>query len=442
MARIYHGAGRAPAVLLAYDATCVGVVVREERLEQESPLDRFVERVATLCNQFGLNGTRLLWRWRNWRTSQAEARARRSNRLRAATGKFKMCPSCRSLVPAGQGACPSCGVSLASVRAPGVARYIANALPLTRSVTAMVVTANVAVYVLMGFAGGFAQPRGGGLSGLFSLLGFDSYTLARFGWGYGPWVSQGGEYWRLFTPIFLHGGLIHLFFNCYVVMQVGRLIEEEFGGHRTWVIYLLSGVSGGLASNFVRPLLGMGNVPYVGASGAVFGLIGLAMITGWRRGGPAGHAIKRSMITWTIYVILFGFVMGADNFAHIGGLAGGLVAGLLMGGRTMNPRTAAIWKAAAWAGVAICFWAFFMAAGHGQEGFDREKKRSQGVAQTTEDTLRGWPDPARDPTPQALRPRTMYHVAVPTAGSPSATLPAPPGMPLAAQVAPAGPPAC
>ncbi|MCZ6649495.1 MAG: rhomboid family intramembrane serine protease [Acidobacteria bacterium] len=356
---------------MAYDASRIRAADREERLEQGSPLDRFVERVATLCNQFGLNGTRLLWRWRNWRSTQAEARAQRVNRLRAATGKFKMCPSCRSLVPAGQGTCSSCGVSLASVRAPGAARYIANAMPLSRSVTAMVVTANVAVYVLMGLAAGFAQPKGGGMSGLFSLLGFDSFTLARFGWGYGPWVIYAGEYWRLFTPLFIHAGLIHLFFNCYVLMQVGRLIEEEFGGTRTWVIYLLSGVSGGLASNFVRPLLGMGHVPYVGASGAVFGLIGLAMITGWRRGGPAGHAIKRSMITWTIYVLLFGFVMGADNFAHIGGLAGGVVAGLVVDGRATNPRAAALWKAAAWAGVAICFWAFFMAAVHGPEAIPR-----------------------------------------------------------------------
>lgn len=343
----------------------------EDRLEQGSPLDRFVERVATLCNQFGLNGTRLLWRWRNWRTTQTEAQAQRANRLRGATGKFKMCPSCRSLVPAGQGTCPSCSISLASVSAPGAARYLANAIPLSRSVTALLVSANVAVYVLMGFAAGFSKPRGGGISGLFSLMSFDSSTLARFGWGYGPWVYYAGEIWRLFTPLFLHAGLIHLFFNCYVLVQVGRLIEDEFGSSRTWVIYLLSGVSGGLASNFVRPLLGLGNVPYVGASGAVFGLIGLAMITGWRRGGPAGNAIKRSMISWTMYVLLFGFMVGADNFAHIGGLAGGVVCGLVVNGGALNPRAAALWKAAALAGVGICLWAFFMAAVHGPEAIAR-----------------------------------------------------------------------
>ena len=214
MKRIYHGLGDAPLGLLAYDATRVRAADQEERLAQGNPLDRFVEQVAALCNQFGLNGTRLLWRWRKWRSARAEARAQRVNRLRAATGKFKMCPSCRSLVPGGQRVCPGCGVSLASVRAPGAARFLANAMPLNRSVTAMVVTANVAVYILMGLAAGFAEPKAGGMSGLFSLLGFDSFTLARFGWGYGPWVVYAGEIWRLFTPLFLHAG-----HGCYIVVR-------------------------------------------------------------------------------------------------------------------------------------------------------------------------------------------------------------------------------
>jgi rhomboid protease GluP len=340
-------------------------------VEQGNPGDRFVEAVADLLTRLGLNGTRLKWRWRNWRTSRTEAAAQRDNRLRSVTGKFKMCSDCRSLVPGGDSACPECGASLTAVRGPGAARFLVNSLPATRSLTAILVTVNVAVYILMGLSAGFATPQGGGISGLFSLFGFDSYTLARFGWGYGPWVIYAGEGWRLFTPIFLHAGLIHLFFNCYVLMQVGKLLEDEFGSPRTWVVYIVSGVCGGLASNFLRPLIMGRDVPYVGASGAVFGLIGLAMIYGWRQGGPHGNAIKRSMLTWTIYVLLFGFVMGADNFAHIGGLLGGVGFGLVINGGPMKASVAALWRAAGVLAIGVCLWAFFMAAIHGPEAIAR-----------------------------------------------------------------------
>ena len=340
-------------------------------MEQGDGADRFVEALAEFFNRRGLNGTRLLWRWRNWRTARAEAAAQRSNRMRSVTGKFKMCPECRSLVPGGESACPECGASLSAVKAPGAVRFLANSLPATRSLTAILVTVNVAIYILMGLSAGFAQPRGGGIGGLFSLFGFDGFTLARFGWGYGPWVIYAGEYWRLITPIFLHAGLIHLFFNCYVLMQVGRLIEDEFGSPRAWVVYIVSGVCGGLASNFVRPLITGSNVPYVGASGAVFGLIGLAMVYGWRQGGPHGNAIKRSMLIWTAYVLVIGMFVGADNFAHIGGLLGGAAFGMVLKGGPMKASVAAMWRTAGMVAIGVCLWAFFMAAIHGPDAIAR-----------------------------------------------------------------------
>ena len=336
-------------------------------MEQGNAGDRFVEALADLLTRVGLNGTRLKWRWRNWRSSRAEAADQRDNRLRSVTGKFKMCPACRSLVPGGDSACAECGASLTAVRAPGAARFLANSLPATRSLVAILVTVNVAVYILMGLAGGFAQPRGGGISSLFSLFGFDVFTLARFGSGYYTWIFVYGEYWRLFTPLFIHAGLIHLFFNCYVLMQVGRLIEDEFGSQRTWVVYLASGLCGGFASNLIQPLITRSDIPYIGASGAVFGLIGLAMVYGWRRGGPQGNAIMRSMMTWTIYILLFGFLVGADNSAHIGGLLGGAACGLVLQGGPMKPQVAAVWRVAAVVGIGACLWAFFMAAIHGPE---------------------------------------------------------------------------
>ncbi len=108
----------------------------------------------------------------------------------------------------------------------------------------------------------------------------------------------------------------------------------------------------------------------MGASGAVFSLVGLAIAHGWRRGGAYGAQLQRGMLRWAIYILLFGFVMGADNFAHVGGLvAGGLLGLLLPAGRPGHD--APLWRAAAVAGISIVVWAFVMAGLHGGEALAR-----------------------------------------------------------------------
>ena len=77
----------------------------------------------------------------------------------------------------------------------------------------------------------------------------------------------GGEWWRLITPIFLHGGLIHFLFNSYLLIHLGPLVEEIFGTYRYWVIYLCCGIAGSLFSQVPR------FVNTVGASGAIMGLL-------------------------------------------------------------------------------------------------------------------------------------------------------------------------
>jgi len=331
-------------------------------------LDRVVEGVADLLNRLGFNGTRLQWRWRNYRSARAEEAAQRQVEFRSVKARHKMCPHCRSLIPGGNLACPECGEPVAHVRGGGPGRLMEWLFPGATPVTAALITVNIAVYLIMGLTSGFQIPEGGGMGSLFRLLGFDGPTLVRFGMGARPWVVYNGEIWRLFTPLFIHAGLIHLLFNCYVLLQVGKLMEEEYGGTKMWVIYLIAGLCGGLASNFLRYLVFGRDVPYVGASGAIFGLIGLAMVHGWRRGGTYGNHLKRSMLTWTIYVFVFGLFMGADNFAHMGGLLGGAAMGLVVGeGQSREPLAVLAWRGAAWLGALVCFWAFAMAAIHGAD---------------------------------------------------------------------------
>ena len=338
--------------------------------DNRSLLDRLVDALGHWMDAVGLNGTRLRWRWRNRQRAGSAASLARSISFRAVTGRHKMCPACRSLVATGATTCPECGEPIAHVSGPGVGRLLQWVAPGASMTTAAVISTNLALYILMGAVGGFEAPRSGGLGALFSLLGFRQEVLARFGLGWGPWVV-GGEVWRLFTPLFIHAGLLHVLFNCYVMLQIGKLMEEEYGAARTWVVYLVGGVAGGLASNFLRPALGFGHVPYVGASGAVFALVGLAIVYGWQRGGAYGTHLRRSMLRWTLYMLMFGFVVaGVDNFAHIGGLVGGGLLGLVVPAES-DARHAHLWRMAAWVGVAVVVWAFVMAGLHGADALTR-----------------------------------------------------------------------
>ncbi len=92
-------------------------------------LDELVELVAKAMDAVGLHGRRLRWKWSRRKLAIAEKKASVSVMLRSAKGRHKMCPSCRALVPRSAGKCPECGESLATVRAPGFNRLIANMFP-------------------------------------------------------------------------------------------------------------------------------------------------------------------------------------------------------------------------------------------------------------------------------------------------------------------------
>lgn len=338
-------------------------------VEDKDALDRLVNAFGDFLIRLGFNGTRLKWKWHNWRSARAEAALADSMRFRAVTAKHKMCPQCRSLVPARSLSCPECHAAIAHVRGPGLGRLFEWLIPGVAPVTAVLVTSILLVYGVMLATQGASAPASGGL---FGMLGFDTRTLARFGLGYGPWVAA-GEYWRLFTPLFLHGGVIHVLFNAYALLQIGPLIEEEFGAARMWSLYLIAGLCGGLTSHIVRPILSGGHVPYVGASGAIFGLVGAAFVFGWRRGGVYGAQLRRLAVQWTVYALIYGFVLrGIDNYAHMGGLLGGAAMAFLMtlpGER--NVLGAVAWRIAGWAGVAAVAWAFVMAGLFGADALNR-----------------------------------------------------------------------
>ncbi len=175
--------------------------------------------------------------------------------------------------------------------------------------------ANVAMFLIGMFVGGRAAPFGGA----------STRTLLELGAMQPLAIALDGQYWRFFTSMFLHAGLFHLAFNMYALYLFGDLVEDIYGRATFVAIYFLSGFLGGVAS------FAFGS-PYrlaVGASGAIFGLIGAWAAYNYKRRGTAlGSAnLRGAAIIVGINLILGFTIPGIDNLAHIGGLVAGAVAG-------------------------------------------------------------------------------------------------------------------
>jgi rhomboid protease GluP len=147
-----------------------------------------------------------------------------------------------------------------------------------------------------------------------------------------------GQYWRLISPIFLHASLTHLAFNAYALYVLGRDTEGIYGHVWFTVIYFLSGIAG----NVAWYVLGSAD-PSVGASGAIFGLVGAeAAFFVMNRALFGAYAKQRLMNVAVLVVInlIFGFTAsGINNLAHLGGLAGGFLLGI-----AMAPKYAVGWS--------------------------------------------------------------------------------------------------
>ena len=134
-----------------------------------------------------------------------------------------------------------------------------------------------------------------------------------------------GRWWTLLTAIYLHGGVLHILFNVLWIRQLGPEVEKLYGPARLVVIFTVSGAAGFVVSNSI-------GVPFtIGASGAIFGLLGAIVAFGRKRGGVFGQMVLRQYGQWALVLFVFGFFMpGVNNWAHAGGFAGGFASGLLL----------------------------------------------------------------------------------------------------------------
>ena len=161
------------------------------------------------------------------------------------------------------------------------------------------------------------------------LLALAFPVVDALGVNYGPYTLS-GQWWRLATYMFLHGGFVHIAFNMWCLWDLGALSESLYGRATFAAIYLITGVAGGVASVGWRPLGAT-----VGASGAIFGLAG-ALVASFYLGefSLPREAIKGTLRSLAFFVVinvvLSGVLPGVDNACHIGGLISGMILGALI----------------------------------------------------------------------------------------------------------------
>lgn len=207
-------------------------------------------------------------------------------------------------------------------------RSLSRWLPTESPVTYGILTLSCLMYAATLIAtirgNGLQAPGGSGLGALMGLGGIDIQVLIKFGASL-PWPYDLVFPWRLIMATFLHGGLLHLAFNMWVLMDIGPQVEELYGSARYLFIYVLTGIGAYIVSGLI------GRHVSVGGSGSLLGLIGvmLAMTMGHKT--AAMQLLRSQLIRWLVYIGVLGIMMsGTDNFAHAGGLISGFLLGRVM----------------------------------------------------------------------------------------------------------------
>jgi len=142
----------------------------------------------------------------------------------------------------------------------------------------------------------------------------------KYGAQYSPYVRQ-GQYYRLFTAMFLHFGIYHLLFNMYALSIIGPAVDYVCGTVRFLIIYILSGLAGNIATLYMDELSGQKRIS-AGASGCVFGLLGACLVL-----AIAGYGFSlRSIMTTLLINLVYGFSSRRINMvSHVGGFVSGAV---------------------------------------------------------------------------------------------------------------------
>ncbi len=158
----------------------------------------------------------------------------------------------------------------------------------------------------------------------------DAVFMLQHGAMYEPYITQGQEYYRIFTCLFLHFGITHLLNNMVMLGALGWNLEPEIGKIRFIIIYFASGIIGNIIS-LCYDLISQEPVVSAGASGAVFGLMGALLYVVAANRGRLGRLSGRGMLIMVLLSLYFGLTSsGVDNLAHIGGLVSGFLLAVVL----------------------------------------------------------------------------------------------------------------
>jgi rhomboid protease GluP len=231
----------------------------------------------------------------------------------------RVCQQCGRLNAAEDKTCYNCGKYLPGPMASSLLGWLtdfsADGLPATKVIAGICII----VYALMMVTDPGLLSRGQ----VRGVSGFDTSTLFRFGALLGPPVIQ-REPWRVLSAVFLHASLLHIGMNLLSMVNLARTLEVHFGSARFTLLYLLSGALGFCATVVWRGERALS----VGASGAIFGLLGAFIGALIIRRNPGWQKVFVSNL---IMAFLLGYVFrNVDNAAHLGGFASGLALGLLL----------------------------------------------------------------------------------------------------------------
>ena len=232
-----------------------------------------------------------------------------------------LCPNCKKLISASESKCPYCGTKKPSSwwKNNSWTRGLRDSDQFVK----IIIAVNVGMYLISILL----NPRATGLSmnPLTFLSPSDTSLLLLGATGTVP-IDKFHRLWTLVSASFLHGGILHIFFNMAALRQLATVVNREFGVYRMFVIYTVSGIIGFWISYLA------GITFTIGASASVCGLVGALLYYGKSRGGIYGRNLYRQVFGWVVFLFIFGLVVpGINNWGHGGGILAGIIFGYLLG---------------------------------------------------------------------------------------------------------------
>lgn len=247
----------------------------------------------------------------------------------------RMCPHCRAFIEPTARSCPYCDNEIRMrPREPEEAQgtALSGLIPQTHFTILILLAINFGIFV--------ATMAWSLKLGEVGAMNVDGRVLGLFGSKERISIVIYGEWWRLVTAGFLHGGVFHILMNSWVLFDLGAQVERLFGTARLLCLYLLSSIFGFYVSLYWT------TAPSIGASAALSGLIGAMMAYGKRSGQSF---VFTFYARWMVMIVIIGLLPGfrIDNAAHIGGLIAGFGLGWIAAAPRRSPDSESLWKAAA-----------------------------------------------------------------------------------------------